>query len=416
MPILVTPIRGRSIPLYVSTTETSKLGSDIILQFEIVEDEFNYQIVRGLQKRWTISRVQGPKDKREYVVFIIDRQTHGKKQLVSVSCRYKPLDIIKHTRVYETIDGSFTADKFLKQIFDNTGLKYKINGSLGSSQFENAGEGESLEDLIKKFCSHFDVEFDIEFNNKSGTYTFVFTPFLNKNASYHIDDEINANNMKIEEDSSELYTYAVGYGDYDEEEGSTAAGFVMKFEHPSIKDYGRYDAPPIKDGRIKDEEVMHQKLQSLIESSVKTSISLDFIALNEHYRNAVPKVADIVKINHSILGINEFVRIVDVKTVRDKDNIIVKQDVTLGDFKRVDRYKKRVSEAAAAVGKLGGQNSFVHTYKVTTAKTNAAIKTTQRQQEDNATKDIKAIKEDGTVVNLSSADIVIDANGNLKLK
>ena len=49
MPILV-PIRGRSIPLYVSTTETSKLGSDIVLQFEIVEDEFNYQIVRGLQK------------------------------------------------------------------------------------------------------------------------------------------------------------------------------------------------------------------------------------------------------------------------------------------------------------------------------------------------------------------------------
>lgn len=81
MPILVTPIRGRSIPLYVSTTETSKLGSDIVLQFEIVEDEFNYQIVRGLQKRWTISRVQGPKDKREYVVFIIDRQTHGKNNV-----------------------------------------------------------------------------------------------------------------------------------------------------------------------------------------------------------------------------------------------------------------------------------------------------------------------------------------------
>lgn len=50
MSILVSPIRGRSIPLNVSTTETSKLGSDIILQFEIVEDEFNYQIVRGLQK------------------------------------------------------------------------------------------------------------------------------------------------------------------------------------------------------------------------------------------------------------------------------------------------------------------------------------------------------------------------------
>ena len=87
---------------------------------------------------------------------------------MSVSCRYKPLDIIKHTRIYDTIDGSFTANNFLKRIFDGTGLKYKIDGSLGSSQFENAGEGESLEDSIKKFCSHFDVEFDIEFNNKKG--------------------------------------------------------------------------------------------------------------------------------------------------------------------------------------------------------------------------------------------------------
>ena len=65
----------------MSTTETSKLGSDIV-QFEIVEDEFNYQIVRGLQKDGRSPRVQGQKDKREYVVFIIDRQTHGKTTCV----------------------------------------------------------------------------------------------------------------------------------------------------------------------------------------------------------------------------------------------------------------------------------------------------------------------------------------------
>ena len=50
MSILVSPIRGRSIPLNVSTTETSKLGSDMVLQFEIVEDEYNYEIVRGLKR------------------------------------------------------------------------------------------------------------------------------------------------------------------------------------------------------------------------------------------------------------------------------------------------------------------------------------------------------------------------------
>ena len=36
------------------------------------------------------------------------------------------------------------------------------------------------------------------------------------------------------------------------------------------------------------------------------------------------RVADIVKVKHSILGINEFMRIVEVKTIRDAENNIVK--------------------------------------------------------------------------------------------
>ena len=54
---------------------------------------------------------------------------------------------------------------------------------------------------------------------------------MSKDATYHIDDEINANNMKVEEDSSELYTYAVGYGGYDDDDGIKGAGLIMKFEH-----------------------------------------------------------------------------------------------------------------------------------------------------------------------------------------
>ncbi|MCW1073555.1 hypothetical protein, partial [Streptococcus anginosus] len=81
----------------------------------------------------------------------------------------------------------------------------------------------------------------------------------------------------------------------------------------------------------------------------------------------------------------------------------------------VDRYKKRVSEAAAAVGGLGGRSSFVNTYKVTTAKTNAAIRTTQRQQEGEG-RGMRITKEDGTAVDLSNAEFVVDSNGNLKLK
>ena len=46
-----------------------------------------------------------------------------------------------------------------------------------------------------------DLEFEIKYSHKAKKYTFIFTPYLEKRASYHIDDEINANNMKYEEDS-----------------------------------------------------------------------------------------------------------------------------------------------------------------------------------------------------------------------
>ena len=95
----------------------------------------------------------------------------------------------------------------------------------------------------------------------------------------------------------------------------------------------------------------------------------------------MPRVADIVKVKHSILGINEFMRIVEVKTVRDAENKIVKQDVTLGDFNRHNRYLERISQAAQVVGGLGG--GFANSYRTTYAKANAAITSTRKSIDSN---------------------------------
>ena len=34
--------------------------------------------------------------------------------------------------------------------------------------------------------------------------------------------------------------------------GLDGAGLIVEFEHPNMKDYGRFDAPPVKDGSITD--------------------------------------------------------------------------------------------------------------------------------------------------------------------
>lgn len=437
MPILISPPRGRGKPVYTTVEHTSKVSSEPIIEFQLDEDEYNYDVVRSINRRWSVSKVWGPDDDTEYLVFMIDRQSVGNKQQVSITCRYKPIDIIKRRRIYAPINGSFKPEKFLDIAFKNSGLNYRLTEKLPSSQFENAGEGETVEELIKKAMAHWDLEFDIEFDKKTKKYTFVFVPYLQKRANYQIDNEINANALKVEEDSGEMATYIRGYGDYTDEQGITGAGLIMKFEHPDAKDIGYYHGDPIKDGRIKDEELMKAKLQKAIDDSIKRSISLDFIVLNKYYPNAIPKVADIVKVRHSVLGLNEFVRIVEVKTTLDLNNVIINQEVTLGDYKRYDRYMNRISIAANAIGGLGG-GEFVRDYRTNSAITSSILATTiKMDKESNASSDkaglmsaedkkkldsidtsakLTAKKVDGTVIDLSNKELTIDENGNLKIK
>lgn len=437
MPILISPPRGRGKPVYTTVEHTSKVSSEPIIEFQLDEDEYNYDVVRSINRRWSVSKIWGPDDDTEYLVFMIDRQSVGNKQQVSITCRYKPIDIIKRRRIYAPINGSFKPEKFLDIAFKDSGLNYRLTEKLPSSEFENAGEGETVEELIKKAMAHWDLEFDIEFDKKTKKYTFVFVPYLQKRANYQIDNEINANALKVEEDSGEMATYIRGYGDYTDEQGMTGAGLIMKFEHPDAKDIGYYHGEPIKDGRIKDEELMKAKLQKAIDDSIKRSISLDFIVLNKHYPNAIPKVADIVKVRHSVLGLNEFVRIVEVKTTLDLNNVIINQEVTLGDYKRYDRYMNRISIAANAIGGLGG-GEFVRDYRTNSAITSSILATTiKMDKESNASSDkaglmsaedkkkldsidtsskLTAKKLDGTIIDLSNKELTIDENGNLKIK
>lgn len=437
MPILISPPRGRGKPVYTTVEHTSKVSSEPIIEFQLDEDEYNYDVVRSINRRWSVSKIWGPDDDTEYLVFMIDRQSVGNKQQVSITCRYKPIDIIKRRRIYAPINGSFKPEKFLDIAFKGSGLNYRLTEKLPSSEFENAGEGETVEELIKKAMAHWDLEFDIEFDKKTKKYTFVFVPYLQKRANYQIDNEINANALKVEEDSGEMATYIRGYGDYTDEQGITGAGLIMKFEHPDAKDIGYYHGEPIKDGRIKDEELMKAKLQKAIDDSIKRSISLDFIVLNKHYPNAIPKVADIVKVRHSVLGLNEFVRIVEVKTTLDLNNVIINQEVTLGDYKRYDRYMNRISIAANAIGGLGG-GEFVRDYRTNSAITSSILATTiKMDKESNASSDkaglmsaedkkkldsidtsskLTAKKVDGTIIDLSNKELTIDENGNLKIK
>ena len=79
---------------------------------------------------------------------------------------------------------------------------------------------------------------------------------------------------------------------------------------------------------------MRSKLIEVVTNSLKQSLTLDFITLKEKFQNAIAKVGDLVPVKDDTINVFDEIRIIEVKTIRDINNQIVKQDATLGDFKK----------------------------------------------------------------------------------
>ncbi|MGO4027202.1 hypothetical protein AB2L37_14845, partial [Staphylococcus pseudintermedius] len=96
---------------------------------------------------------------------------------------------------------------------------------------------------------------------------------------------------------------------------------------------------------------------------LKTSLTLDFITLQEEYAEAVPVVGDLVPVKDDIIDVFDFVRIVEVQTKRDINNKIFEQNATLGDYKKQDRYNSKVSNSVSLANSISGSSTEIREAK-----------------------------------------------------
>ena len=359
MPILLKNHIGKGHKIFVTTNLTEKVSGDGTLQFEILENINTYDIITSISKMWTVTKVSGDNDLNEYRIVMLDRSTKGNKQVVNVTARQKEIDDLMNYRHYENYTGSFTAATYFESIFRGTGYKYKLTTKPSSSRWENAGDGDTAFEMFQKGLDRYGLEYSYDAKTK----TFTLTPFYENKTEYYISTEINANNLKLEEDGSEMYTYIRGYGGFEEGEDFREGAIQIEFTHPMADVVGKRQAPPVIDGRITNITTMKKKLETIIEASFKTSLSLDFIALREKFPKATPRIGDVVPVKSTIMDIQEGARIIEVNTKRDPYNEIMKQDIVLGDASRAERYFKSVNQAANLASGLGGGNTGVKTIR-----------------------------------------------------
>lgn len=120
-------------------------------------------------------------------------------------------------------------------------------------------------------------------------------------------------------------------------------------------------------------------MELTLAESLKTSITLDFVSLRKHFPEAVPKIGDIVNVTDDLIGLNAYVRIIEITTHRDVNNEITKQDIVLGEFRMKDRYMKAVNNAANYVSALNINKSNPAKFaREMQAQNNANTKTNQQ--------------------------------------
>lgn len=353
MAIIVKSLQRRGYPLSTKTTLTQKISEEGTLEFDIIENASNYDLLNSITKMWTVTRVGGPSDNKEYRIVMLDKSSIGQVQTLHVKAKEREIDDLSVQRIYETYSGSFTGKKYFDMVFHKSGYKYKLKDKVNASSFENVGEGDTRLELFKKGLDRYTLEY--EYDEK--TKTFTLQTSIENSAKYFIDSRVNANNIKIEEDATQAYTFIKGFGDYEDDGGYSTAGLIMEYTHPLADVLGKREAPPVMDGRVKKQKTMDAMLKSTISESIKTSLSLDFVTLPEHYKEAEPKPGDIVRVRDNLTGLNDDARIVEVKTERDPFGKITKQEVVFGDFRLREKYMKNLNNAAKYVNGLGGLNT-----------------------------------------------------------
>ncbi|WP_439688238.1 tail tube TT1 domain-containing protein [Staphylococcus pseudintermedius] len=344
---IVSP-QGDAYLLAVETETTHKLNGDMTLSFEVVETDDNRDFVNRITKFWTVQNVGGEADLMEFVIKIARRHAVGKKQTLNCIAVAKHISDLKRKRVYDNLSGSFTADRFFNTIFRGTGYNVRIVDKLYANRFENAGDGDTVLNLLQEGLKHYRAEFEYIPHDR----TFVITKSVKRKQPYYLKDFVNAMNFQIEEDATEFYTYAKGFGNFKDNTKFQKAALKLEYRHPLAAIIGDYEAPPVKDGRIKKRDTLYHRVKSLVDDSLKMSISLDFLMLQDDFPEAVPRVGDYIPVGSQVLNLYEHVRIVEVKTKRNAKGKVISQPVILGDYKKHDRYTQSVSNATSYVSRI----------------------------------------------------------------
>lgn len=354
----VRDLNGREYHLQATTTHDFELNGNQSISFTVLPTKANNRFISDISEMW---EVIDDNDVVHKIVYCkkqgIGLNSPGKKRL---KVEVKAIPLFFHTldnnRIYKEYNEHMTAQLAFSRIFEGMPFKFIIVGNFNAVQWEGFGAGESRLETFKRALERYKMEFRIVGN-------IVYLEHrIGRDTSIQYRHKLNASNIVKEIDGTGFWTYAKGYGDYGNEgegEGETSdwqdAKLVREYTSPlaKIPGIGILHAPPIKDGRITDKTTMDKSLKTLVEESLKISVTADIHDLSKQgYPIAQSQVGDRVFLIDERIDSDDEVRVISQSITRDWKGKIIGLNINFGSEGLAKRHQANISTAVKQINEL----------------------------------------------------------------
>ncbi|WP_270344743.1 phage tail protein [Enterococcus thailandicus] len=298
----------------------------------------NNEILEGIGRGWRLQF-----EDENYCLTYVNPIDEGTRIVVEFDAVHEFFFDLKKSVIYSEMNGSNTADAYLRFIFNGSGYDYRLEINIPAFEKESFGMKNRL-DLFKDFISSTGAEFSV-----SGKVVRILEQ-VGTNLSTIVKKGFNLNELRIEKDPGSFITYLKGYGAFVDPEDESKGRLIVEYLSPLAEIYGKLEGDPIIDERYKIESNFIARLKKDVEESYGISVNIDMVDLTQAgYKYDQPHEGDYIMAINKDLEFEQQIRIMSYTTSYDTEGNVVDHDVSCGSDSLVkkqaqkdDDYRKEV--------------------------------------------------------------------------
>ena len=321
-------------PLLATKVHTAELNGQDDLELRIPQQKNSDLDLLKIDKLWEFDY-----NNITYKAVNIKRQTRGHS--FNLNVRAMPLFYWEFSKsiIHENHDGSHTANSAFRTVFDGTGFNFALVDFSPAVSWEGFGKGANRLELFKRLLDRYNYEFIIQGR------TVYMHHRIGNDTNFMYKYKLNASNVSSTTDATDYFTHIKGFGDFEEGEEDYFKNAKLKREytHPLASVVGKWEGPPIVDGRVTQTSTLDEAMAQAVEESLAVTIEGTLHDVRNIYDIAVPVKGDRVWLHDERINLEQEIRLHKIVTTYDEKDNIIACDVTFGSQSIGERHKANIN-------------------------------------------------------------------------